>query len=175
MLLYSVIIVAVVIAAILAFAATRPDTFRIERSIRVNVLPEKIFPLINDFHHWAAWSPWEKLDPAMKKTYTGAANGKGAVYEWEGNGKVGAGRMEITESHEPAKVIIQLSFLKPFKAQNLAEFSIDAKGDSTDVIWAMSGSKQFMLKVMGLFMNMDKMVGKDFETGLSNMKAVAEA
>ena len=175
MFLYIVIIIAVLIAAILGYAATRPNTFRHERTIHINASPSKIYPLITDFHNWAGWSPWEKLDPAMKKTYTGSATGKGAVYEWEGNNKVGAGRMEITDAHEPSKVVIDLNFLKPFKAHNTAEFTIDSKGDSADVTWAMYGNTLFMMKVMSLFMDMEKMIGKDFETGLAGMKAIAEA
>jgi carbon monoxide dehydrogenase subunit G len=166
--------VVVLLAALLGFAATRPDTFRVQRSTSIKARPEKVFALVDDFHSWGSWSPWEKLDPAMKKTFSGAASGPGAVYEWEGNKKVGKGRMEITDAAPPSKVTIKLDFLSPFEAHNVAEFMMDAKGDSTDVTWAMHGRSPFMIKVMGLFVSMDRMVGKDFETGLANLKAVAE-
>lgn len=168
------IVVVVLIAAVLAFAATKPDTFRVERSTSIKAPPEKIFALINDFHNWGAWSPWEKMDPAMKRTHSGAASGKGEVYEWEGNSKVGAGRMEITESSPPSKVIIKLDFIKPFEGHNIAEFVLEPKGDTTNVTWAMHGPAPYISKLMTVFVSMDSMVGKDFETGLANMKAVAE-
>src|SRR6185436_2103943 len=139
--------VVVLIAALLAYAATRPDTFRVERSASIKAPPEKIFPLINDFHKWDAWSPWEKMDPAMKRTHSGAASGKGAVYEWEGNDKVGKGRMEIAESSPPSKVAIKLDFLKPFEAHNTAEFTLEGKGDSTNVKWAMYGPSPYITKL----------------------------
>jgi hypothetical protein len=168
------IVAVVLIAAVLIYAATRPDAFRVERAASVKAPPAKIFPLINDFHNWGAWSPWEKLDPALKRTYGGPESGKGAVYEWEGNSKVGAGRMEIVDSAAPSKVVIKLDFLRPFEAHNVAEFTLDAKGDATTVTWAMHGPAPYMSKLMGVFVSMDKMVGKDFETGLANMKAAAE-
>jgi uncharacterized protein YndB with AHSA1/START domain len=167
-------ILAVLVLSVLGFAATRPPTFRIERSTSIKSPPEKIFPLINDFHNWGSWSPWEKLDPALKRTYTGAPNGKGSVYEWEGNKKVGKGRMEIAETAPPHRVVIKLDFLQPFEAHNVAEFAIDGAGGAANVTWAMHGPRPFMMKVMCLFFSMDKMVGKDFETGLANMKAAAE-
>jgi hypothetical protein len=168
------IAVVVLLAALLGFAATRPNTFRVQRATSMKVPPEKIFALINDFHSWGSWSPWEKMDPAMKRTHSGAANGKEAVYEWEGNKKVGKGRMEITESSPLSKITIKLDFIKPFEGHNIAEFTLEAKGDSTNVTWAMYGPSPYIAKVMGLFCNMDKMIGKDFETGLANMKAVVE-
>lgn len=168
------IVVVVLLAALLAFAATKPDTFRVERSTSIKASPAKIFPLINDFHVWDAWSPWEKMDPAMKRTHSGASSGKGEVYEWEGNSKVGAGRMEITESSPPSKVIIKLDFIKPFEGHNIAEFVLEPKGDTTNVTWAMHGPAPYISKLMTVFVSMDSMVGKDFETGLANMKAVAE-
>jgi uncharacterized protein YndB with AHSA1/START domain len=170
----SVIVVVVLLAAILGFAATKPDTFRVERATSIKAPPDKIFALINDFRSWRSWSPWEKMDPTMKRTHSGAANGKGAVYEWEGNGKVGAGRMEIAQSSPPSKVIITLDFLKPFEAHNIAEYTIETKGDATNVTWAMHGPSPFISKVMQVFFSMDSMVGKDFETGLANLKASAE-
>lgn len=168
------IAVVVLIAGILIFAATSPDAFRIERSTSIKAPSEKIFVLINDFNRWSAWSPWEKMDPAMKRTHSGAANGKGAVYAWDGNNKVGQGRMEITDAKPPSLVRIKLDFLKPFAAHNTAEFTLAPQGDTTTVTWAMYGPASFMTKVMSVFVSMDSMVGKDFETGLANMKAVAE-
>ena len=168
------VIVVVLIAALLIFAATKPDTFRIQRSAIIKAPPEKIFALINDLHIWGSWSPWENMDPAMKRTHSGAANGKGAVYEWEGNNKVGKGRMEITETSPPSRVTIKLDFIKPFEAHNIAEFTLDATGGSTNVTWAMHGPSPYMAKVMHVFFNMDSMVGKNFETGLTNLKTIAE-
>ena len=164
----------VLIAAVLIIAATKPDTFRIERSAAIKAPPERIFALINDFHHWGAWSPWEKLDPDLKRTFSGQPSGPGAIYEWEGNKKVGLGRMEIKDSSPSRKVTIQLDFLKPFEAHNTAEFTLDPVGDSTNVNWAMHGRQPFMFKVVKLFINMEKLVGKDFEAGLANLKAQTE-
>jgi Polyketide cyclase / dehydrase and lipid transport len=167
-------LIIVLVLIVLVIASTKPDSFRIERSATIKASPEKIFPLINDFHQWLSWSPWEKMDPALKRTHSGAASGKGAIYEWEGNKKVGQGRMEITESTPLSKVTIKLDFLKPFEAHNTAEFTLAAQTDSTNVTWSMLGSQPFMFKVMTIFMSMDKMIGKDFEAGLSNMKGIAE-
>jgi hypothetical protein len=169
-----VAVLVVALAAVLALAASKPDAFRIQRTASIKAPPEKIFPLINDFHNWGSWSPWEKLDPAMHKTHSGAVNGQGAVYEWEGNKQVGKGRMEITEVAPSSKVTIKLDFFKPFEAHNTAEFALAAQGDATNVTWAMLGQQPFMFKVMSVFMSMDKMIGKDFETGLANMKGIAE-
>jgi uncharacterized protein YndB with AHSA1/START domain len=168
------IIVVVLIAALLGFAATRPDTFRVQRATSIKAPPEKIFALINDFHSWGSWSPWEKMDPTMKRTHSGAANGKGAVYEWEGNNKVGKGRMEIMDTSPPSKVTIKLDFVKPFEGHNIAEFTLEAKGDSTNVTWAMYGPNPYIAKLIHMLFNMDNMIGKDFETGLANLKTVAE-
>lgn len=168
------VLVVVPLAAVLIFAATKPDTFRVERATSIKAPAEKIFPLIADFHGWGAWSPYEKLDPAMKRTFSGAANGKGAVYEWDSDGKAGRGRMEITDAPAPSKVAIKLDFFKPFEAHNIAEFTLEPKGDSTNVTWAMHGPNLYIGKVMSIFFNMDSMIGKDFETGLANMKALAE-
>ena len=168
------IIVVVLIAALLGFAATRPDTFRVQRATSIKAPPEKIFALINDFHSWGSWSPWEKMDPTMKRTHSGAANGKGAVYEWEGNNKVGKGRMEIMDTSPPSKVTIKLDFVKPFEGHNIAEFTLEAKGDSTNVTWAMYGPNPYIAKLIHMFFNMDNMIGKDFKTGLAKLKTVAE-
>jgi uncharacterized protein YndB with AHSA1/START domain len=165
------IVVVVLLAALLVFAATKPDTFRVQRATSIKAPPEKVFVLINDLHSWGAWSPWEKLDPAMKRTHSGAASGKGAVYAWEGSGEVGAGRMEIIEAAPPSKVKIKLDFLKPFEAHNIAEFTLEPKGDATEVIWAMYGPNTYLSKLIGVFVSM---IGKSFEAGLANLKAAAE-
>ena len=174
MLKITAIIVAILIAGVLIFAATKPDTFHVRRATSIKAPPEKVFALINDFKRWEAWSPWEKKDPAMKRTFGAATSGKGAVYAWEGNSDVGKGRMEIAESSPPSKVTIKLDFVKPFEAHNIVEFMLDAKGESTNVTWAMHGPLPYLAKVMHLFFNMDNMVGKDFEGGLANLKSVAE-
>jgi len=168
------IVVVVLVAAVLGFALTKPDSFRVQRTTNIKASPEKIFPLINDLHSWSSWSPWEKLDPSMKRTNSGAAMGQGAVYEWEGNSKVGKGRMEITEVSPPTKVTIKLDFLKPIEGHNITEFTLEPQGDSTNVTWAMRGPSPFISKVFQVFISMDGMLGKEFETGLANMKSAAE-
>jgi uncharacterized protein YndB with AHSA1/START domain len=162
------------VVVVLIVAATRPDTFRVQRSTPIKAPPERIFALLNDFHQWGSWSPWEKMDPAMTRTHSGAGSGKGAVYAWKGNRKVGEGRMEISDSAPSSKITLKLDFLKPFEAHNTTEFTLAPQGDSTSLTWTMHCPQPFMVKVMGLFMNMDKMIGKDFETGLANLKTQAE-
>ncbi len=169
------IAVAVVVVGILAYAASRPDTFRLQRSTTITAAAEKVFPMIADFHEWIRWSPWEDRDPALKRTYSGPSSGTGAVYAWEGNKNVGVGRMEIMETTMPSRVAIKLDFLKPFEVHNIAEFTLEPAGGGTRVTWAMHGPSPFMMKLMGVFTSMDKMVGKDFEAGLAKMKAAAEA
>ena len=168
------IVVVVLIAGVLVFAATRPDTFRVERSVTIKAPPEKIYPYFDDFNRWAVWSPWEKLDPAMKRTFSGAPAGKGAVYAWQGNSKVGEGRMEILESSPSSKLLIKLDFIKPFEGHNTAEYTLVPSGDTTQVTWAMYGPSTYVTKLMGVFVSMDSMIGKDFEAGLANLKAAAE-
>ena len=168
------IIVVVAVLAILAAAAMQPDSFTVSRSITINAPAGRVYPHIVDFHGWANWSPWEKLDPALKRSYTGPASGKGAMYEWEGNSKVGSGRMEITDAIAPGRVAIALHFLKPMEANNVAEFNLDPRGETTQVTWTMRGPSPFMTKLFGVFVSMDKMVGGMFETGLANLKALAE-
>lgn len=165
--------IVVLIAALLIFAATRPDSFSVERRILVQAPPGKIEPLLSDFHRWAEWSPWEKLDPTMKRTFGGAPAGVGATYAWQGNQDVGSGRMEV-KSVEPGKVSIQLDFIEPIAARNTAEFLLSPQGGATEVRWVMFGPANFMTKLMGVFFSMDKMVGKDFERGLAQLKAAAE-
>jgi len=168
------IVVVVAIAALLIFAATRPDTFRVERKATIQAPPEKVFMLINDFRLWQQWSPWEHIDPNMKRTLSGPEAGPGAIYAWQGNKDVGSGRMEIKQAQLPSKIAIQLDFLEPFEAHNTTEFTLASQGGGTEVTWAMFGQANFMTKLMGVFASMDKMVGPDFEKGLANMKAVAE-
>ena len=168
------IAVVVVIVALLGYAATRPDSFRVERKATIQAPPEKVFALINDFHQWPQWSPWEHLDPNMKRTMGGATAGPGATYAWEGNKDVGSGRMEIKQSVPASKIDIQLDFLQPFEAHNTAEFTLAPQGTATEVTWAMYGPANYVTKLMCIFFSMDKMVGPDFEKGLANMKAVAE-
>ena len=167
-------LVAVVIAAILIFASTRAATFRFERATVIAAPPSAIEPLITDFRAWPQWSPWEELDPALVRTYSGAPAGVGAVYEWLSKGKAGQGRMEILSATEQ-QVDIQLDFLKPFKAHNHAEFKLTPQAAGTELRWAMFGPRPFMSKLMGLFIDFDKMVGKDFEAGLADIKRVAES
>ena len=168
------IVLAVAIAAILILAATKPDTFRIERRAVINAPAERIFSVLSDFHQWGGWSPWETKDPDMKRNFSGAESGKGAVYGWEGDKNVGTGRMEILEANAPSKLAIKLDFFKPFEAHNTAEFTMLPQGNATNVHWVMHGPATFMSKVMGVFMNFDKMVGKDFEAGLANLKKLTE-
>ena len=168
------IAVAVLIAAVLIFAATKPDTFRVQRAASISAPPEKIFAFIDDFHRWGIWSPWEKKDPAMKRTYGTTTSGKGAVYAWEGNKDVGQGRMEIAASSPPSKVTLKLDFIKPFEAHNIVDFTLEPKGDSVNVTWTMRGDTPYLAKIMHVFINMDRMVGNDFEAGLANLKAAAE-
>ena len=164
------------IAAVLSLASRKPKELRVRRSTRINAPADRIFANIIDFHRWEAWSPWEKLDPAMKKTHSGPPSGKGAVYEWVGNSKVGQGRMEITDATAPSRVAIALHFIKPFEARNTTEFAlVPAGSNATDVTWSMVGPSPFITKVMGVFMDMDKMICKDFEKGLSSLKDVAES
>jgi hypothetical protein len=167
------IVIAIVVAAVLIYAATLPDTFGVERSASIKATPEKIYPLINDLHSMQAWSAWEKVDPGMKRAHSGAASGTGAVYEWEGNNEIGQGRMEITES-SPSRVTIRMDFIKPFAAQNTLEFTLKPESDATQVTQAISGPMPYMSKLFGLFCSMDKMIGEKFEESLAALKTTAE-
>ncbi len=169
-----VVVLAIVIAIVLILAATKPNTFSVQRATTVKAPPERIFPLINDFHQWGSWSPYENKDPAMKRSYSGAADGKGAVYGWEGNKNVGSGRMEILDTSEPSKIVIKLDFFTPFEGHNTAEFTMLPQGDATNLTWLMHGPASLMSKVMQVFINLDKMIGKDFEIGLANLKRLTE-
>jgi hypothetical protein len=166
-------LLALLLAVVLA-AATRPDSFRIERSLRVEASAVQVLALLEDFHRWAEWSPWEHIDPGMQRSYSGSPSGKGAVYAWSGNGKAGAGRMELVDIAAD-RVLIQMDFLKPFKAHNTVEFMLHNQGEATLVVWAMYGPSPFISKLMGLVINMDKLVGRDFEKGLANLQAALKA
>ncbi len=168
------IVIVVLIAVVLGLAATKPDTFRVQRATAIKAPAAKVYALIDDFRQWGQWSPWEKLDPELKRTFSGAASGKGAVYEWTGNSKVGAGRMEITEPTPPNKIVIKLDFIRPFEGHNIAEFTLEPQGDSTQLTWVMHGPTPFVSKLMQVFVSMDSLIGKDFEAGLANLKALAE-
>ena len=174
MLLYIVGTLVAIVAIILIVASTKPDTSVVARSATINAPPDRIFPHVNDFHAWAAWSPWEKLDPKLQRSHTGSPSGVGAKYGWEGNKDVGTGSMEILESIPPSRIHIKLDFLKPFEAHNLTTFTLTPESGGTNVHWKMTGPQPFMMKVMGLFMDMEKMVGKDFEKGLASLKEIAE-
>lgn len=165
---------ALFVGVVLAFAAMKPDHFRIQRSATLKAPPEKIFPLINDFSRWGAWSPYEKKDPAMKRIFSGPAAGPGAVYAWEGNQDVGQGRMEITQAAASTLVALKLDFVKPFEAHNRVDFTLKPGGETTEVTWTMHGPMPFVSKVMTVFFDMDRMVGGDFEAGLASLKALAE-
>lgn len=168
------IVLVLAVIAVLGYASTKPDQFRVERSVVIKAPAEKIFPHINDFHAWQAWSPYEKLDPAMKRSFSGADSGVGSYYAWDGNSAVGAGSMRILESVPSSAIKIKLDFLKPMEGHDTAEFTLAPQGESTTVTWAMSGQAPFLMKVIGVFVDCDKMIGKDFETGLGQLKALIE-
>ena len=168
------IVLAVCIGGVLVAASTRPNTFHVERSAIINAAPDALYPLVQDFHQWSAWSPYEKYDPNMKRSFSGAPNGVGAVYAWSGNSKAGEGRMEVTEGVPSSRIKIQLDFTKPIESHNVATFLFLPVGGGTKVTWAMDGPSPFVSKVMGLFLSMDRLIGTDFESGLANLKAAAE-
>lgn len=167
-------IILLLLIAFILFVATRPDDFRIERSLSMQARPEQIFPLLNNFHEWEAWSPWEKVDPAVRRSYSGPQQGQAAVYSWLGNKELGEGRMEILESQPFNYLRIQINFYKPFAAQNTIEFRLDDQGTTTVVSQAMFGPCNFMSKLMGLFFSMENMVGKKFDEGLLDLKNIVE-
>lgn len=168
------ILIVLLIAGVLIYAATLPDTFRVERSVSIKAPPEKIFPLINDLHGMQTWSAWEKVDPGMKRAHSGAASGQGAVYEWEGNKDIGQGRMEIIESLPPSRVTIRMDFIKPFAAQNTVEFTLKPEDGATRVTQAIHGPMPYISRLFGIFCSMDKMIGGKFEESLSGLKTMAE-
>lgn len=168
------IAIGVIIVAFLAVAAMQPAHFQVERSMTIAAPDSVLFAQVNDFHNWNGWSPWAKLDPAMKQNFEGPPSGAGAIYSWAGTSKVGEGRMTITESTPSSKILIRLEFLKPFSATNTTEFTFTPAAGGTTVKWAMSGENGFVAKAFGMVMNMDKTIGGDFEKGLSQMKGVVE-
>lgn len=173
--LFSVLgVIALVVVIVLVVASRQPDTFHVERFSSIEAPPERVFALIEDFHKWTSWSPWEHLDPNLKRTYGGPDKGKGATYAWQGNAQAGEGRMEIIEATPASRVLIKIDFEKPFEAHNQVNFAISRESGGARVVWSMTGPQAFMMKVMCLFMNMDKMVGKDFEKGLVSLKQAAE-
>ena len=170
----TLLLIAIFVAGVLGFATTKPDTFSVQREVSIKAPPDKVAPLIVDFRTWQLWSPWEKLDPDMQRTYAGPASGQGARYAWQGDDKVGAGRMEITDAATPERTVIKLDFLKPFESHNTTTFALTPDGDSTKVSWTMTGPSPYVSKVMNVFVSMDTMIGKDFDKGLANLKAAAE-
>ena len=169
------IVVALLIIVLLIIITMQPPSYTVVRSASMVAPPPAVFAQVNDFHNWEAWSPWAKLDPSMKQSFQGAPEGTGAIYSWVGDKKVGEGRMTITESHPNDLVQINLEFIKPFASTAGTEFTFKPDGNQTSVTWTMSGKKNFMAKAFGLFMSMDKMIGRDFEKGLAQMKSVVEA
>jgi hypothetical protein len=172
-----VAVLVIAVAVVLILAANKPDKFSVQRATTVKAAPEEIVPLINDFRRWESWSPYEHKDPAMKRSYSGAESGKGAIYAWHGNRNVGSGRMEIIDASAPSKTVIKLDFFTPFEGHNIAEFTMLPQGGSsriTEVSWRMHGPAPLMSKLMQVFMNIDTMIGSDFEVGLANLKRLAE-
>ena len=167
-------VLAIGIAVVLILAAMKPDQFRVSRTAAIKASPEKIFPLINDFKAWTAWSPYETKDPAMQRTYGASTAGQGATYAWDGNGQVGSGNMLITDAPAPSKVALDLNMTRPMTAHNKVEFTLAPAGDTTTVTWAMHRDAPYWAKIFHVFFNMDKMVGGDFEAGLAKLKTVAE-
>jgi len=168
-------IVVAAIAILVIVIATRPSDFALARTSTMAAPAATVFAQVNDFHKWTAWSPWENIDPALKREYSGPDAGAGAHYHWIGNSKVGEGQMTITESKPGELVRIKLEFIKPFAATNDTTFTFKPEANGTLVTWTMTGKNGFMSKAFDLFMNMDKMVGRDFEKGLASMKTVSEA
>jgi hypothetical protein len=169
----AVVVLGVIV--VLLLAARRPDTFQVKRSATINAPPERIYPLIADFRRWPEWSPYETKDPDMKRSYGGAASGKGATYGWDGDKNIGAGSMEITQADAPGKVALKLDFVRPFEAHNTVDFTLVPQGAGTVVTWDMRGPTPFFFKIIHVFLNMDKMVGGDMESGLAKLKAATEA
>lgn len=174
MLVRILIAVNLLLVAVLILAATKPNTMRVERSIEIAAPPAKIYPLLDDFRQWRQWAPQGKDDATMTRTYSGAPSGTGAVSEWRGKGSTGVGRMEIVESAQDRRVVVKTDFAKPFVAHNLNEFTLELTAAGTRVTWTMQGSNLYVMKVMGLFIKMDRVAGEHFEAGLRNLKTVAE-
>ena len=169
--------IVVVVTAIFLFADSKPNVIQVTRSITIQEPAEKIFPLIDDFHQWPRWAPQDKEDPTMTRIYSGEESGIGAISDWQARGNAGKGRMTITESTAPNKVVVTVDFVRPFVAHNINEFVLQPgePGTSTTVTWTMSGRNMFFMKLMGVFVNMDNMLGKHFESGLQNLKILSES
>lgn len=167
-------VLAAAVAVVLILASTKPNSFRVERKVVIKASPENIFPWLEDPKKTTEWSPWEKKDPAMKKTFTGPSKGVGAAYAWDGNKEIGAGRLELTEVVAPKKVVMNLDFIRPMEGHNVAGYEVAPVAGGSEVTWYITGPMPFMSKVVCLFMNMDKMIGKEFEAGLSDLKTIAE-
>jgi hypothetical protein len=169
------LVLCIAIAGVLIVAATRPDIISVQRSANIHAAPERIFPLLSDFrpNSWGRWSPYETKDPDMQRTFSGPTQGIGAVYEWQGDRNIGQGRMEITGATS-SKVTIKLDFIKPFEAHNVAEFTLQPQADATQVTWAMRGPANYLSKIISVFLDMDRMIGSDFEAGLARLKTLAE-
>lgn len=165
---------AVVLAAVLLYAATKPDTFTVQRSASIKATPEKIFPLISNLRAFNTWEPFSKKDPATKIVHSGPESGKGAKYEWVGNSQVGSGRLEITDTTALSRIAMKLDMLTPMEAHNTVQFTLEPKGDTTNVTWAMKGASPYITKIMDTVIGMDRMVGREFEAGLANLKTLAE-
>jgi uncharacterized protein YndB with AHSA1/START domain len=174
MIVYAAISAILLAVFFFGYVSTRPDTFRVQRSAVIDAPPAQTFPFIEDFRQFALWSPYEKLDPGMTRTFSGAKRGKGAVYEWHGKGAAGKGRMEIAHTSPPRMVVIRLDFIKPFETQNIVEFTLEEEDSATRVTWSMRGANPYIAKLIQLLFSMDRVVGKDFEAGLSNLKALVE-
>ncbi len=172
--LSAIVFIAILVFAIWLTGFLRPNLFSLTRSLDMGAPPEKIFAQLNDFKNWKAWSPWEKMDPAMQRSHSGAPSGKGAKYAWNGNKKVGEGNMQITKSVAPSSIMLDLNFLKPMKASNITEFKITPRGAGSEVHWEMRGPSTVVMRIFHAVMDMDAMVGKDFEQGLRNLKSVVE-
>jgi carbon monoxide dehydrogenase subunit G len=166
--------IAILVVVILVFAATRPSTFRVQRSIEIDAPPATVFALINDFHNWSGWAPQDKEDLSMQRTYSGAASGTGAISDWHSSGSAGIGRMSIAESLPTTRISVKTDFVKPFEAHNMNNFVLEPAGNATRVTWTMHGTNLYLMKVMGIFVNMDRVMGKHFEAGLHNLKTLAE-
>jgi uncharacterized protein YndB with AHSA1/START domain len=175
MMMTLLIVLAVIVIGLVIVIAMQPAEFRVARSTKVSAPPSEVFAQVVDFHKWEAWNPWGKIDPAMQQSYEGAPAGTGAVYLWNGNKEVGAGRMTIIESRPSELIRIKMEFFKPFAGTSTAEFAFKPEGNQTAVTWSMAGENNFMAKAIHLFMNMDKMIGGQFDNGLAQMKAQAEA
>jgi len=166
--------VLVVIVTLLVIAATKPNSFQVDRSITIHASPERVFSLIDDLHSWEAWSGDNEGDGRAQKIFSGPASGTGAMAEWHGSGRTGAAKMIITESVVPSKVSVKVDWIKPFEAHNLNEFTIHAQGSETKVVWNIQASNLYAMKVNGIFVKIESAFGKHMESGLNNLKRVAE-